>query len=112
MARRAASISRAVMRALRPLNCLRYLVRLGCSILSSHQVRPWRDFGRRRRYRRRRGGGQRRARRGGGLAFGRLLRELALVEHLALEYPHLDADDAVGGVRFRQTVIDVGAEGV
>src|SRR6266480_515257 len=134
MARRAASISRAVMRArlvafrpnspkdtllprcarpaLRPLNCLRYLVRLGCSILSSHQVRPWCDFGRRRRYRRRRGGGQRRARRGGDLAFGRLLRELALVEHLALEYPHLDADDAVGGVRFRQTVIDVGAEGV
>src|ERR1700752_2219903 len=113
MARRAASISRAVMRArlvafrpnspkdtllprcarppLRPLNILRYLVRLGCGrgrllllLLSA----------------------------GGGFAFSGLLLDLALVEHLALEDPHLDADDAVGGLRLGEAVVDVGAERV
>ena len=38
--------------------------------------------------------------------------DLGLVEHLALEDPDLDADDAVGGLRFGQAVVDVGAEGV
>src|SRR3979490_1783486 len=91
MARRAASISRAVMRArlvaFRPDSPKDTLLPR-CARPGS---RPWTRS---------------------GLFFARLLRELGLVEYLALEYPHLDADDAVGGVRFRQTVIDVGAEGV
>src|ERR1700690_315083 len=33
-----------------------------------------------------------------------------LLEHFALEDPYLDADDAVGGLRFCEAVIDVGAE--
>src|ERR1700729_3180520 len=128
MARRAASISRAVMRArlvdfrpnspkatelprwarpvLRPLNCLRYLVRLGCSMLVL--------------YRRLLGGrrlvgaatGRDRGRRAG---FGRHFRSCFRargLEDLTLEDPHLHADDAVGGVRFGESVIDVGTEGM
>src|SRR5580658_3047678 len=112
MARRAASISRAVMRArlvdfrpnspkatelprwarpvLRPLNCLRYLVRLGCSMIVLYRrlLSGRRLVGAAGRYRAR------------GL------------EHLALEDPHLHADDAVGGVGLGQTIVNVGAEGV
>src|SRR5580658_6887142 len=124
MARRAASISRAVMRArlvdfrpnspkatelprwarpvLRPLNCLRYLVRLGCSMIVLYRLllsgrrlvgaasgQRWRGAGFGRRF-------------GGG--FG-----ACGLEHFTLEDPYLHADDAVGGVGFGQTVIDVGA---
>src|SRR6186713_2567682 len=101
MARRAASISRAVMRArlvafrpkspnetllprrarpvFVPLNCLRYLVRLGCCMVYLPS------------------GGRRRARSGGGSVRGGALRglrgfllrghlgDLGLVEHFALE---------------------------
>src|SRR5690606_36807692 len=31
-------------------------------------------------------------------------------KHLALEYPYLDTDDAVGGARFGHSVIDVGTQ--
>src|ERR1700733_14782255 len=147
MARRAASISRAVMRArlvafspyspkdtwaprvarppLRPLNCLRYLVRFGCSMLMGQAFTPvpWarRQRPAQRRAARRRGGGRGGAggppggggpRRGGGALGLGFFRQIALVEHLALEDPHLDADDAVGGMRLRQPVVDIGTEGV
>src|SRR6185312_136841 len=126
MARRAASISRAVMRArlvafkpnspnatelprrakppLRPLNCLRYLVRFGCSIVvspaASARGRLLGGGCRTRRHRPcpRRGTG---CRNGGALGaragrtrFGRLL-DLRLLEDLALEDPHLHADDPI-----------------
>src|SRR6185436_4231963 len=105
MARRAASISRAVMRArlvafnpnspkatelprwakppLRPLNCLRYLVRLGWSMVLS-QYSGRRLLGR---------GGRR------SCAIGRLTRrdrlvDRRLLEHFALKDPHFHADDA------------------
>src|SRR5258706_3271321 len=108
MARRAASISRAVMRAgsvvfrpkspkatelpgvarpaLRPLNILRYLVRFGCSIVSSS-------------------GGRFRGHRSRSCCCdvsGRLgaTLELRLVEYFALEDPALHADDPVGGLGF------------
>src|ERR1700733_7861767 len=132
MARRAASISRAVMRArlvafspyspkdtwaprvarppLRPLNCLRYLVRFGCSMLMGHAFTPG-PWARRQRPAQRRAAGRRRGGRGrpghgggrgrdGGGAFGvGFFPQIGLVAHLALEDPHLDADDAVGGMR-------------
>src|SRR5579871_918258 len=122
MARRAASISRAVMRArsvalspyspnatvlprcalpaIRPLNCLRNLVRFGCiialTLISSRDRRGCR-LGRLR-----------------GSSLGFRLRHfgLGLVEHLALEYPHLDADHAIGRLRLGEPIVDVGAEGV
>src|SRR3569833_1461026 len=62
--------------------------------------------------------------RGGGFGSGgrrRALTRLArgdrqinrrLIEHFTLEDPHLDADDAVGGAGFRETVVDVRAERV
>src|SRR5271170_5614963 len=113
MARRAASISRAVMRArlvdfrpnspkatelprwakpvLRPLNCLRYLVRLGCSmivlcrrLLSGRRLVAGAS-------------GYRGRSAGFGCHFGNDFRTCGL-EHLALEDPYLHADDAVGGV--------------
>src|SRR5213593_218110 len=112
IARRAASIWRAVSRPrpvalspyspkltllptvatplLRPFCSLRYFLLAGCSILHSWCRRParalWR-FGRRGR---------------GGLGVVR--------EHLALEHPHLDPDDAVRRPRFREAVVDVGAQ--
>src|SRR5580698_6388151 len=113
MARRAASISRAVMRArlvdfrpnspkatelprwarpvLRPLNCLRNLVRLGCSmiVLCRRLLGGRRLIGAAGRYRGRSTGF--------GRHFGSGLGARGL-EHLALEDPHLHADDAVGGV--------------
>src|SRR5665213_1413704 len=111
MARRAASISRAVMRArlvafrpnspketllprsarpaFLPLNCFRYLVRLGCNTAFNSCARL---FG---------GGGRYRYRdRGrGGLGVDCHL-DLRLLEHFALEDPYLHADDAVGGTGF------------
>src|SRR5262245_59766167 len=121
MARRAASISRAVMRArlvafnpnspkatelprtanpqLRPLNCLRYLVRLGCS-MDRYSGRGF-------------GGGS--GGRGGALtrlARGDRLVDRRLLEHFTLEDPHLDADDAVSGAGLGKAVVDVGAERV
>src|SRR5450432_4309201 len=106
MARRAASISRAVMRArlvafrpnspndtelprvarpaFLPLNCLRYLVRLGCNTIIDSCARLFRG-----------GGGERCDRhcwnRGDGsrsLALGHRF-DLGLLEHLALEDPNL-----------------------
>src|SRR5665213_1620540 len=127
MARRAASISRAVMRArlvdfrpnspkatelprwarpvLRPLNCLRYLVRLGCSmiVLCRRLLSGCRLVGAASRYR------------GRGASFGGHFRSgfrARGLEDFALEDPYLHADDTVGGVGLSQTVIDVGAEGV
>src|SRR5450631_2510464 len=124
MARRAASISRAVMRhrsvALRPnspnatelprcalpeilpLNCLRNLVRFGCIMwVYSPSTRCSRGLGFR----------------GSLLRHGlcrfalRLQRfDLRLIEDLALENPNLDADHAVGGLRFCQAVIDIGTK--
>ena len=35
-----------------------------------------------------------------------------MLEHLALEDPGLHADDAVGGLGFGETEVDVGAQGV
>ena len=35
---------------------------------------------------------------------------VACIQDLALEYPHLDADHAVGGLGFGETVVDVGAQ--
>src|ERR1700736_3731569 len=128
MARRAASISRAVMRArlvafrpnspkdtelprwarpgIRPLNILRYLVRLGCIMAAYSQSGLCRRFGHR-------------CCRSlcrwcalSCLAFRHGLLDLHLVEHFALEDPDLHADDAVGRVRLRQTVVDVSAERV
>src|SRR6185312_650854 len=43
---------------------------------------------------------------------GRLRFELRGFEHLALEDPHLDADDAVGRMSLGEAVVDVGTEGV
>src|SRR6266705_1051175 len=119
MARRAASISRAVMRArlvafrpnspkdtllprwarpaIRPLNILRYLVRLGCIMAAYSQSGLRRRFGRRNSSHSR-GRRCRWACARGSLAFGRRLLELRLVEHFALEDPDLHADHAVGGV--------------
>src|SRR6056297_759503 len=104
MARRAASICRAVSRPrvvalrpnspndtsaprcarprLRPLNCFLYLVRFGCSI---PVLLARRDFGRCRR---------------------------RLVEHFALENPDLDADHAVSGPGFGEAIIDLRPESV
>src|ERR1700722_17603460 len=129
MARRPASISRAVMRArlvaLRPnspkdtelprsakpaflpLNCLRYLVRLGCNTINDSRGGL---FGRRDRWRCRRrycSGG----RRLGGIGLDDRL-DLRLLEDLALEDPHLDADHPVGGARLGEAIVDVGAEGM
>src|SRR5437867_282336 len=114
IARRAASIWRAVSRPrpiafrpyspkltlaptvatplLRPFCSLRYFLLAGCNIFYSctlpHAFRRFR-LGRRR-----------------GLRLG-------VVRHdFALEYPNLDADDAVSRLRFGETVIDVGAKRV
>src|SRR5580698_2903860 len=121
MARRAASISRAVMRArsvafrpyspnatelprcalpeIFPLNCLRNLVRFGC-IMCRYLHSTLRG----------RGGLDGLACGLGGFSFRRL--DFRLIEYFALEDPDLDADHPVGGLRFGQAVVDVGAEGV
>src|SRR5579862_4091166 len=125
MARRAASISRAVMRArsvalspyspnatvfprcalpaIRPLNCLRNLVRFGC-IMCGYLDSTLR---RRRGLDRLRSAVRLRAR---CFCLGRL--RLGLIEHLALEDPNLDADHPVGGLRLGEAIVDVGAERV
>src|SRR3954469_23019445 len=113
MARRAASIWRAVSRPrpmafrpyspkltllptvatplLRPFCSLRYFLLAGCNIFRSCATRPFRGF------------------RGRAGRHGRLG---AMGEHLALEHPYLDADHAVGGARFREPVVDVGPQRV
>src|SRR5438477_421345 len=112
MARRAASICRDVSRPrptafkpyspkltllptvatplLRPFCSLRYFLLAGCSILHSRGLAH--TF--------------RRLRRGRW----RDLRLGVVRQHLALEHPNLDADDAVGRLRFGKTVVDVGAQ--
>src|SRR5882672_4257808 len=121
MARRAASISRAVIRQrsvafrpyspnatklprcalpeILPLNCLRNLVRFGCIMCRYLDSTLRRRCG----LDRSRGGGL-------GLCLGDL--GFRLIEHFALEYPNLDADHAVGGLRLGKTVVDVGTEGM
>src|SRR5690242_2875592 len=115
IARRAASIWRAVRRPrpmafspyspketlaprvatplLRPFCSLRYFLLAGCSISHSRFAAP---------------------RLGLALALGHFRRGcgglLALAQHLALEHQHLHADRAVGGLRFREAVLDVGAQ--
>src|SRR5438093_4720165 len=115
MARRAASIWRAVRRPrpvafspyspkltllptvatplLRPFCSLRYFRLAGCNILRSCSLarRTLGRFGRR--------GGSR-------------LRLCVVRKHLALENPHLDADDAVGRLGFGKAVVDIGAQGM
>src|SRR6185437_4884833 len=129
IARRAASISRAVIRArlvafrpnspketsaprcarpaLRPLNCLRYLVRFGWSMVAyalRSGLRRSGSFGR---------CGCRACSRRLGIALGRCrLRDLGLVKHFAFEDPHFHADDSVRGAGLRQAVVDVSTEGV
>src|ERR1017187_5042277 len=127
MARRAASISRAVMRQrsvalrpyspnatklprcalppIRPLNCLRNLVRFGCIMCDylNSALRRRCGLGRL---------GARRRSRGCPLGLGVQYLAFRLVEHFALEYPYLDADHAVRGLRFGKPVIDVGTESV
>src|SRR5512146_2420494 len=115
MARRAASIWRAVRRPrpvalrpyspkltllptvatplLRPFCSLRYFLLAGCSILRSCSSTGARTPRALRRLRRRR-------RRGRGLG--------AVREHLALEHPDLDADRAVRRHRLGEAVVDVG----
>src|SRR5215469_3933328 len=118
MARRAASISRAVRRPramafkpnspnatvlpfcarprLRPLCCLRNLVRLGCimDMIAYSSVGRGRD----------------------GLIAGRgrVLRRVQFVrvQDLALEDPYLYADHTVGGGSLGEAVVDVGPQGV
>src|SRR5258705_6095688 len=127
MARRAASIWRAVRRPrvsafrpyspkltlaprvaiplLRPFCSLRYFLLAGCSMLYScasflgrgFRRGPVRGFVGDQRLRRRRRRGQRL------LVFG---------QDLAFEHPHFDADDAVGGLCFGETVVDVGPQRV
>src|SRR5208337_599013 len=114
MARRAASIWRAVRRPrptalspyspkltlaptvatplLRPFCSLRYFLLAGCSILRSRTLaHALRRFRRRRRC---------------GLRLG------VVRQHLALEHPDLDADHAVGRLGLRKSVVDVGAQRV
>src|SRR5574340_620870 len=78
---------------LRPFCSLRYFRLAGCSILRSRA--PARRALRRLRRRRRR-----------RLRFG------VVRQHLALEHPDLDADDAVGRLRLREPVVDIGAQRV
>src|SRR6056297_271508 len=119
MARRAASIWRAVTRSgcvalrpkepkfrsepplasplIRPLNCLRNFVRFGCSICHSSLTAA---------------AGA--TRRGTILEFlGLAITRTGIVLHdLTLEDPDLDADDAIGGCRLDIGIIDIGAQRV
>src|SRR6185436_7000461 len=110
MARRAASIWRAVRRprptafkpyspkltlaprvatpVLRPFCSLRYFLLAGCSIPRSSscfllRLRRWRHHG-----------------------------LLAAAEHFALEYPHLDTDHPVGRLGLGKAIVDVGSQGM
>src|ERR1700712_3752003 len=91
-------LPRVALPVLRPFCSLRYLRLAGCSTLCSCSCgRPARF-----------------ARRGVlGLHGGRVRCErvgLAFRHDLSLEHPDLDADDAVGGLGFGETVVDVGAQ--
>src|SRR5450755_2243522 len=126
MARRAASISRAVIRQrsvafrpyspnatklprcalpeILPLNCLRNLVRFGCimcrylgAISTLRRRRRLDGFGACRRC-------------SLGLRLGCL--GFRLIEDFAFEYPNLDADHAIGRLRLGKSVVDVRTEGV
>src|SRR5512135_2691336 len=77
---------------LRPFCSFRYFLLAGCSIL-----RSWSCPARPRRCRCRRRG---------------RCRLRVVRHHLALEDPHLDADDAVGGAGLGESVVDVGAQRV
>src|SRR5580658_1802830 len=57
-------------------------------------------------------GGRGRRSFGGGRFGGCSTIQLRLIEHLALEDPHLDANHAISGARLGQSVVDVGTEGV
>src|SRR3954454_3494973 len=126
MARRAASIWRAVRRPrttafrpnspkltllptvatplLRPFCSLRYFLLAGCSILRSRSRSCTRARAGVRTPRRPLRSFRRR---------GRGLRRLGVVRHhLALEHPDLDPDDAVRRARLREAVVDVGAQRV
>src|SRR5579864_1665041 len=86
-------LPRCAKPAIRPLNILRYLVRLGCIMMGDpHSSRRGSRLSRR--YRRR---ARWACRRLTALAFSRCLLDLTLVEHLTLEDPDLHADDAIGG---------------
>src|ERR1700721_1917364 len=118
MARRAASISRAVMRhrsvafrpnspnatelprcalpAILPLNCLRNLVRFGCIMcryLTSTSGRRCGLDGFRCNF-----------------SFGFWSLHFRHIEYFAFENPNLDTDDAVRRLRLGKTVIDIGTE--
>src|SRR3954452_6148176 len=123
MARRAASIWRAVIRSgsialrpkapklssvpplalpwMRPLKALRNLVRLGCSMTYFPSRLPVAALF----------AGRTDA---GGLSLHHqpILRQRVVTQDLALEDPNLDAADAVRGVRFSLGVIDVAAQRV
>src|SRR5882672_9530885 len=96
-------LPRCARPAIRPLNILRYLVRLGCIMTAYSQSGLRRRFGRSsccRSLRRRCARALSRS-----LAFGRRQLDLRLVEHFALEDPDLHADDAIGGMRLGQAVV-------
>src|SRR5690348_18322761 len=86
---------------MRPLKALRNLVRLGCSMTYFPSRLPVAALF------------ARRADAGGlSLHHQPVLGERVVSENLALEDPHLDAADAVSGVRFGLGVIDVAAQRV
>src|SRR4051794_8608184 len=86
---------------MRPLKALRNLVRLGCNMSYFPSRLPVAALF------------ARRADAGGlGLHHQPVLGERVMAENLALEDPHLDAADAIGGVRLGLSVIDVAAKRV
>src|SRR5512144_1245868 len=86
---------------MRPLKALRNLVRLGCSISYFPSRLPVAAF-----FARGTDSG------GLGLHHQAVLRERVVSEDLALEDPHFDPADAIGGVRLSLGVIDVSAQRV
>src|SRR5690606_27402722 len=124
IARRAASISRAVTRLgssalrpkppnarsvpplatpwMRPLNCLRNFVRFGCSIVLLRNSYCC--------------SGVLAATSAAAMAVAldraALRGHRVVLEDLALEHPHLDAADAVGRLRLGRAVVDIGAQRV
>src|SRR3569833_3452960 len=93
--------------SLRPLNCLRYLVRYGWSMITyalrSGLRRSGGGLGR--------GGGRRTSSRNIALGRGRL-RLHTLVYLIAFEDPLFLADDSKQSVGFRQAVVDISTERV
>src|SRR6185295_19012988 len=86
---------------MRPLKALRNLVRLGCSMSVYPSRLPVAALF------------ARRADAGGlRLHHQLVLRERVVTQDLTLEDPHLDAADAISGVRLRLGVIDVAAQRV